>query len=100
MAKTMQGRGWSLSPEETMPSEPEPKKKGSPRPRIRLEKRRGKVVTVISGLHTCGSRKLQEMARELKQKCGAGGTVKDGVIELQGDRVRAAEVWLAKHRHP
>ena len=31
------------------------------------------------------SAELKRLARELKAKCGSGGTVKDGVIEIQGD---------------
>jgi len=44
----------------------------------------GKGLTVIIGvpLEHDG---LANLARQLKQKCGAGGTVKDGVIEIQGD---------------
>ena len=45
---------------------------------------KGKGLTVITGvpLEHDG---LANLARQLKQKCGAGGTVKDGVIEIQGD---------------
>ena len=54
--------------------------------------RKGKGVTVITGVlleHTA----LQQLTTQLKQLCGAGGTLKDGVIEIQGyhrDRVVAA----------
>jgi len=46
--------------------------------------RRGKGVTLITGvpLHPDG---LRELAKEFKQCCGSGGTVKAGVIEIQGD---------------
>ena len=55
--------------------------------------RGGKVVTVIRGLRERGPT-LERMAGELKRLCGAGGTIKDGGIELQGDhRERVAE-WL------
>lgn len=47
--------------------------------------RRGKTVTIISGL-TLDDTKLQELATRLKQLCGTGGTVKDGKIEIQGDQ--------------
>ncbi|HEB32524.1 MAG TPA: translation initiation factor Sui1 [Spirochaetes bacterium] len=53
--------------------------------------RRGKGVTVITGvpLDFDGIRKL---AKQFKQTCGSGGTVKEGVIEIQGDhRERLAE---------
>lgn len=46
--------------------------------------RKGKGVTLITGL-PLGDDKLKDLARDLKQKCGSGGTVKDGVIEIQGD---------------
>jgi translation initiation factor 1 len=51
--------------------------------------RKGKVVTVIRGLP---ARNLEERASELKRLCGAGGAVKDGAVEIQGDhRERIAE---------
>lgn len=46
--------------------------------------RKGKCVTVITGI-TLEADGLKKLARELKQKCGAGGTAKAGVIEIQGD---------------
>jgi len=46
--------------------------------------RRGKVVTVIRGLPDRAPA-LEARAAELKRLCGAGGTVKDGTIEIQGD---------------
>lgn len=46
--------------------------------------RKGKGVTVITGL-ALDDPSLQTLAKQLKQKCGAGGAVKDGVIEVQGD---------------
>lgn len=46
--------------------------------------RRGKGVTVITGLPLRGEA-LAQLAKQLKQRCGAGGTVKDGVIEIQGE---------------
>ena len=51
--------------------------------------RNGKVVTVIRGLP---ARDLESRASELKRLCGAGGAVKDGAVEIQGDhRERVAE---------
>jgi len=46
--------------------------------------RKGKGVSVVRGLPLQGE-ELAQMARELKAACGSGGTVKDGVIEIQGD---------------
>lgn len=47
--------------------------------------RRGKAMTIIAGvpLDPAGLRRL---AAQLKQKCGSGGTVKEGIIEIQGDQ--------------
>lgn len=46
--------------------------------------RKGKGVTLVTGFQ--GSEdELKALAKKLKQLCGTGGTVKDGVIEIQGD---------------
>jgi translation initiation factor 1 len=61
---------------------------------LTIERRaKGKVVTVIAGLHSQGD-DLDELATRLKNACGAGGTVKDGQIELQGDHLRSTEQTL------
>ena len=61
--------------------------------RLRLDThgRKGKSVTIISGLqHNPDT--MEEIATILKQHCGAGGTVKGKEIEIQGDqRTRLAE---------
>ena len=46
--------------------------------------RGGKAVTVVRGL-ALDDAALTALAKQLKAVCGAGGTVKDGVIEVQGD---------------
>ena len=58
----------------------------SPVPKIHLEKRAGKIVTVIKGMHTYGLDRLNEIAGRLKSSLGSGGTVKNGAIEIQGDK--------------
>ncbi len=59
--------------------------------RLRREKRpRGKQVTVVTNLDPDGN-DLPALAARLKTVCGTGGTVKEGVIELQGDHLDAAE---------
>jgi translation initiation factor 1 len=46
--------------------------------------RKGKGVTVITGISMEDSQ-LKGLAKTLKRKCGSGGTVKAGAIEIQGD---------------
>ncbi len=46
--------------------------------------RKGSGVSVITGLPLRDA-DLKALAKRLKQKCGAGGAVKDGTIEIQGD---------------
>jgi translation initiation factor 1 len=69
-----------------------PRADGS-RIRIRLDRRvSDRVVTVITGLPGSPA-EVAALAKALKSACGAGGTVKDGALELQGDhrdRVEAA----------
>jgi translation initiation factor 1 len=67
---------------------------GTQTARIRQEKRaKGKLVTVVSGLDA-EANDLPDLAARLKARCGAGGTVKEGLIELQGDQTAAAEATL------
>ena len=47
--------------------------------------RKGKGVTLITGL-SMNDLELKFLAKDLKQKCGTGGTVKNRVIEIQGDQ--------------
>lgn len=46
--------------------------------------RKGKGVTLINGL-PLAAKELKALAKTLKQKCGCGGAVKNGIIEIQGD---------------
>ena len=97
------GKGWTLSSVSVGHSQANrPAKQAgnpqSPKPQIRIEKRAGKVVTVIAGLHTYGTDRLEGLAKDLKRLFGTGGTVKDGVIEIQGDRVTAIKDWFARQK--
>ena len=65
--------------------------------RVTLDKKRraGKTVTVASGFqHTPET--LAAVAQTLKKKCGSGGTVKDGEIEIQGDHATRVADELQK----
>ncbi len=46
--------------------------------------RKGKAVTLITGIPLPPA-DLKKLARKLKNTCGAGGSLKDGIIEIQGD---------------
>lgn len=61
--------------------------------RVGCEKRRGGNVTLIYGLE---GRELDAVANELKKRCGTGGTVKDGVVSLQGDKRTAALAYFTE----
>lgn len=54
--------------------------------------RKGSGVTLITGLPLADP-ELTALAKQLKQRCGSGGTVKNGIIEVQGDH---REVVLAE----
>jgi len=58
--------------------------------------RKGKGVTVITGVPLPPA-ELKALGRELKQNCGSGGTVKNGVIEIQGDHRERLVEALTHH---
>ena len=70
---------------------------GGPTPkaqqRVRVQRTKtgkgGKLVTAITGLEAPEA-ELKALLKQLKAAAGTGGTVKDGVIELQGDQVAPA----------
>ncbi len=68
--------------------------------RIRRETkgRKGKGVTNVSGVNLADA-ELKTLAKLLKQTCSTGGTVKDGVIEIQGDHRQILKTELEKRGH-
>ena len=62
--------------------------------RIRLEKRRGKPVTVAAG-EGVGAEDLKRLLKELKVRLATGGTGQGGALELQGDHRDAVRSALA-----
>ena len=48
--------------------------------------RGGKTVTVITGFAGVSQAEKEQLAKEMQKACGVGGTVKEGRIEIQGDR--------------
>ncbi|MEO5377426.1 MAG: translation initiation factor Sui1 [Magnetococcus sp. DMHC-6] len=65
--------------------------------RIRKESkgRQGKEVTLIQGV-TLDPISLRQLGKNLKLMCGSGGTIKEGIIELQGDHVERVMAFLLK----
>ena len=61
-----------------------PRGDGIVRVRRETRGRGGKTVTTISGIDLA-SDGLRDLAKDLRRRCGTGGAVKDGVIEIQGD---------------
>jgi translation initiation factor 1 len=64
--------------------------------RVRRERRNGKFVTVIAGLDPDAS-DLRSLLSELKKSLATGGAIKEGEVELQGDR-RERIIELLKAR--
>jgi translation initiation factor 1 len=60
--------------------------------------RGGKTVTLVKGL-ALDAAALAQLGKQLRTACGSGGTVKDGVIEIQGDHCELVMEVLARHGH-
>lgn len=71
--------------DEEKPKVERPKGDGIVRIRRETSGRKGKGVCVVTGLDLDDA-ELTKLAAELKKKCGCGGAVKDGNIEIQGDK--------------
>lgn len=67
--------------------------------RVQREKRRGKWVTVVSGLDPAAS-DLPALLRQFKQRCSAGGGLRDDGFELQGDHRDLLVDELARMGYP
>lgn len=77
---------------------PIPKGDGVVRVSRESKGRGGKVVTLVKGL-ALDDAALQALCKQLKAACGSGGTVKDGVIEVQGDHCERVAQNLEKDGH-
>ena len=66
--------------------------------RVRRESkgRGGKTVTTVTGVPLAEDA-LKDLATALKKRCGTGGALKDGIIEIQGDHVDLLLAELVKH---
>jgi len=72
-----------------------PRGDGVVRVRRETQGRGGKTVTTVSGVGLA-SDELLALASDLKRRCGTGGSVKDYVIEIQGDHREAIVAELEK----
>ncbi len=83
-------RVWSSDGGRVQEDAPRPRRRPSGDGKVRIQReskgRRGKTVTVITGLDLAPD-ELANLAGELKKKCGVGGSAKDGEITIQGDKV-------------
>lgn len=80
-----------VSPQE--PTEDIPEGDGIVRLQRQTKGRKGKGVTIVSGLQLAQT-DLKALAKKLKQQCGVGGAVKDYTIELQGDQREVVQGYL------
>lgn len=85
--------GGRIKEEKTAPAIP--KNDGVVRIRRETAGRNGKGVTTITGIPV-DEAELKNIAKALKQTCGVGGSVKDGVIEIQGDQREKIKADLEK----
>ena len=65
-------------------SQPDIKIDGIIRVQREVKGRKGKTVTTVSGFQIANS-ELKNLATQLKRRCGTGGSVKNGIIIIQGD---------------
>ncbi len=82
----------------TEESQKQSKGDGIVRIRREVSGRKGKGVTTINGLDL-PDKELKQLAKNLKQLCGTGGSVKNGVIEIQGDHREKLQLALEQQGH-
>lgn len=79
--------------EEHIPEETLPPRQQKLRVRLDTHQRAGKAVTLVEGFAGAADA-LDQLGRQLKSYCGTGGSVKDGLIIIQGDQRDKITQWL------
>lgn len=70
-----------------------PKEKQKLRVKLDSKQRAGKIVTLVEGF-VGTSEDLEALGKQLKTRCGAGGSAKDGLVIIQGDYKTKVIDWL------
>ncbi|MBK1876373.1 translation initiation factor [Pelagicoccus mobilis] len=92
--------GLPSAPEASSPVRPAKEEKTAKKNRGRLDVkcekagRGGKTVTVVSGWKGIANEEKQVLAKSIQKRCGVGGAVKNGNIEIQGDKREEAKAVL------
>lgn len=76
--------GYHYQPDQVEESKTPPGRQQNLRVRIERNHRGGKTVTVVDGF-IGSTADLEVLGQQIKKKCGVGGSVKDGLILIQGD---------------
>ena len=82
--KAKLGQHFNIDPENISVPEEKEKAPGKQFLRVELDKRNGKPATIVSGFD-CDEQMVKDIAKDLKVKCGVGGSVRDSEILIQGD---------------
>lgn len=86
----LSAEGLPPGPAEPAPGEPGSRKAKKSRGRVDILRttahRGGKTVTVVKGFVGIGQPEKERLAKAMQKACGVGGTVKEGRIEIQGDK--------------
>ena len=86
----LSGAGLPSAPARPAAAAPAPQTPEKNRGRVEVRRetggRGGKTVTTASGFLGIGLPEKEQLCKKMRGSCGCGGTVKDGVIEIQGDQ--------------